>query len=144
MWGRYRQCKIYIMVVTEIEIKDSTIQFIKSAKTLINEGYVKNYRKLSKLLGWNTSSLNDVLKLRRNVPEKYFLRLNERIKLNDFDDFGEVTVKEKSYALDQIMTALKSELIESYGGLSKDEQGNELQTPYMVIGIVKAAFDRLK
>jgi hypothetical protein len=45
---------------------------------------------------------------------------------------------------EEIRNALIAELKESYGGLSTDKEGNELNTPYLVLGIFEAAWERLE
>lgn len=48
-----------------------------------------------------------------------------------------------NYSKEEIREAIIEELKETYGGLSKDKDGNELDTPYMVLGIFEAAWQRL-
>lgn len=40
------------------------------------------------------------------------------------------------------ISLIEDYLIEAYGGLSKDKDGREIDTPYTVLGIVRAALDR--
>jgi len=47
-------------------------------------------------------------------------------------------MEEIEYTKDQIMNAVREELIEAYGSLSNSD------TPYMVLGILEKSFERLQ
>lgn len=44
----------------------------------------------------------------------------------------------------KVISAVKDELIESYGGMSKNKEGEETNLPYIVMGIVSSAVERLQ
>lgn len=121
------------------EINSATEKFIEDYTFLKDRGILRTSAHLVDLIGWNVNSMSATLGRKRNIPFGPLQRFNK---------FYESSINRpdivNKYSLDQIMEVLKVELKESYGGLSKDEDGRELQTPYMVIGIVTAAFDRLK
>lgn len=44
---------------------------------------------------------------------------------------------------ESVISLIEDYLIEAYGGLSRDKDGKEIDTPYTVLGIVRAALDRV-
>jgi hypothetical protein len=49
----------------------------------------------------------------------------------------------EKYTKHEVKKALIEELIYAYGGLSQDACGNQINTPYMVLGIFEAAWERM-
>ena len=45
-------------------------------------------------------------------------------------------MEETKYTKSEIIDLVKTELIKIFGGLSQDENGELLETPYMVLGIL--------
>lgn len=126
--------------MAELIINKETKDFTDKVQWLINTDQFQNQIEIAKSLKWSETALSACMNGRRNAPKKIVYRINQIVSSSNF----KAIEKSKLYTLDQIMEVVKSELKSSYGGLSKDAEGRELQTPYMVIGIVTAAFDRLK
>lgn len=136
-----------------------TESFLSTVDFLFRSNVIKNQLHLGKILVWNNTGVSLVMNRKRGAPSMKCYKLFRFMVQKEIpDNYGffnyflpdlkrEIVNENldiKTYSLDQIIEALKAELKDSYGGLSRDEQGRELQTPYMVIGIVTAAFDRLK
>lgn len=126
--------------MAKLIIDNETRGFVDKVQGLINKGQFRTQLEIAKLIRMSPPGLCAIMKGKRNAPVYSIYRLNELISKGNL----KVELNIKTYSLDQIMEALKAELKDGYGGLSKDAEGRELQTPYMVIGIVTAAFDRLK
>ena len=58
--------------------------------------------------------------------------------------YGELEGVFRTVHKDRVITALKEELKESFGSLSRDEAGEESNGPYMIIGVVASALERIK
>lgn len=120
--------------------------FFKMFNDLVRDGVYKNGSDLSEDLEWSNSNFSQAKNGRRNVPKYIISKLRQVAHTKTkFKEMVEIPKNEfGQFSCDQFVEAVKEELISSYGGLANDSKGNELQTPYLVLGIVHSALNKLK
>lgn len=124
---------------------EKTKLFFEMLNNLLNNGVYGNYKDMVDDLDWSYSSFTAAKHGTRNVPNSIINKLKHVAKSSKRLQDGNVLTKIEvaKFSTSEIVEAVQEELIRSYGGLAVDSKGNEIQTPYLVLGILRNALDKL-